>query len=103
MNIKKFTSDLQDEEVSRLINDDLLGFIKSGKYRKPVLKIIQDKLVTPHEIATVLNTSLSQISRTLKELELQELIICNTPDRIKGKIYRITKKGINLLKYFEDD
>ena len=80
-----------------MIDDNLIGFIKSGKYRIPLLKLINAELFTPSEMADELKVCISQTSRTLKELLENELVTCNTPERNKGKIYRITEKGRSLI------
>ncbi len=80
-----------------MIDDNLIGFVKSGKYRIPLLKLIHSGLLTPSEMADVLEISISQTSRTLKELSDNELVACKTPERNKGKIYRITETGDTLL------
>jgi DNA-binding MarR family transcriptional regulator len=61
------------------------------------LKLINTGFLTPSEMAKWLGISISQTSRTLKELLENELVTCNTPDRNKGKIYRITDTGRSLL------
>ena len=81
-----------------MIDDNLLGFLKSGKYRIPLLNLINERLLMPSEMADELRVCISQTSRTLKELLENELVTCNTPERNKGKIYRITEKGDSLLK-----
>ena len=81
----------------QMIDDNLIGFIKSGKYRIPLLNLINSGLLTPSELTGVLKISLSQTSRTLKELADNELVTCKTPNRNKGKIYRITETGHTLL------
>lgn len=85
-----------------MTDDFLLGFLKASSYRIPVLALLNQNFFTPREIADDLDTSPSQISRTLRELLKNELIICNTPNRNKGKIFRISENGIKLLKLCGD-
>ena len=81
-----------------LIDDHTIGFIKASGYRLKILNILhEDERVTPTEIASKLEANLPQVSRTLSELEREALITCSTPNRRKGKIYRITSRGINAI------
>ncbi len=86
-----------------MLDDNLIGFLKSGLHRLEILKIIRDKEpLTPKEISQVINVHFSQGSRTLLELEKEGLIKCTTPNRKKGRIYRITKEGKNVLHELGD-
>lgn len=76
--------------------NDLLGFLKSGKYRVPILKRVRGRK-TPKEISNDLEISISQTSRTLSELLEKELVKCTTPSRKKGRIYKTTEDGENIL------
>ena len=80
-----------------LSDDDVLGFLKSSIYRLQVLKKLKIGFATPSDISSDFNVELSQISRTLSELEKNDLILCTTPHRTKGRIYRISDKGLNIL------
>lgn len=80
-------------------DDDLIGFLKSGTHRIGILKAISDKEpVMPKELSEMLGIHFSQASRTLLELEKEGLIECTTPDRTKGRIYRLTNRGKNALQ-----
>ena len=80
------------------IDDDLLGYLKASTYRLQILKILHNlNYATPSDILKQLEVNFPQISRTLSELEEVELMECTTPDRTKGRIYRITDKGLKIL------
>ena len=79
------------------LDDNLLGYIKSSTYRLKVLKKLKNGFATPSDISNYLEVKLPQISRTLSELENIDLIKCTTPNRTKGRIYRITEKGLRIL------
>ena len=82
-----------------MLGNGLIGFLKSGSYRVEILKIIRDnEPLTPKEISEGISIHFSQGSRTLLELEKRGLIECTTPERKKGRIYRITKEGRNALQ-----
>lgn len=86
-----------------MFDDRDLAFIKSGKYRIKVMRYLRENnVVTPNEISQSMNVILPQISRTLSELESKEIVLCTTPNRNKGRIYRLTEKGIKILDFLED-
>lgn len=80
-----------------LSDDDVLGYLKSSTYRIKVLKKLKNVFATPSDISSDFEVKFSQISRTLSELEKIDLIVCTTPNRSKGRIYRITDKGLKIL------
>jgi len=81
------------------MENGLLGFVMSGKYRvKTLEKLKENNFSTPTQISSHLEISLSQASRTLLQLQEKGLVECTTPDRKKGRIYRITDKGISVIK-----
>lgn len=77
----------------------LLGYIKASSYRKKIIKTLQDKKLTPIELARETNIPLSHISNTLAELVEKDLVVCLTPKLKKGRLYELTKKGNGLLDY----
>ena len=84
-----------------MTEDNILGFLKAGRYRAKIISLLKKSCATPSEIANKLGVNLSQISRTLSELEKFELITCTTPNRHIGRIYRTTKKGVLALASLE--
>ena len=74
------------------------GYVLASRYRKIVLKFLLEGPRTPTQIANESGCNVSHISRSLRELEKRNLIKCLTPARRKGKIYSITKLGINVAK-----
>lgn len=78
--------------------NELIGFMKSGKYRRKILDLVAQSSLIPSEIALQIGITRSQVSRTLTELEKNGLVICETPNRTKGRIYNTTEKGFRLLK-----
>ena len=82
------------------LDNDVLGFLKSSTYRIKVLKKLKIGFATPSDISSDFGVELSQISRTLSELEKIDLIMCTTPQRSKGRIYRISEKGLKILNEY---
>jgi len=77
---------------------ELKGKISASSYRKSVLLNLNEGIFTPRELEKSLNIKMSHISRTLAELQEYKLIECLTPTLRKGKQYRITKLGREVLK-----
>jgi len=73
---------------------EYLGFIKGSKYRESVFRQLMDGIKTPKELSEKTGIRTNHVSRTLKELELKDLIECKTPGLRKGRIYSLTSKGI---------
>lgn len=84
-----------------ITDNNIIGFLKAGKYRIKILSLLSNSFVVPSEIAKQLGVSPSQVSRTLSKLENFGLIACTTPNRKIGRIYRTTKKGVSVLSLFE--
>lgn len=64
-----------------------------------MMKALEDKQLTPAEIAKETDIPLSHVSNVLAELSEKDLVICLTPELRKGRIFDLTKEGRNVLKY----
>lgn len=82
--------------ISR-VNYRRLSYILSGALRQKVVKALV-KPKTPAQLTKEIGTQDSSISRILKELEKEKIIECLFPENKKGRIYRLTKQGEDLLK-----
>lgn len=81
---------------------DLLTYVKPSKYRKNILMALEnEKLKIPSEIAKELGTITSHVSSHLSCLREKDLIKCINEDARKGRLYHITAKGKNVLKYLK--
>jgi predicted transcriptional regulator len=76
---------------------DNISFILKSKHRQNLLQL-HNKPKTPTQLAKIMKTSLANISLKLADLTDKGLIECINPNDLKGRIYRITQKGINVLK-----
>lgn len=70
-----------------------LGWIKASQYRQDILIELDNKPKTPKDISQNTDYYLSHVSKTLKELSEHDLVECVTPDRRKGRLYKITEEG----------
>lgn len=76
-----------------------LGYIKISPYRTNTLKSVGDNIKMPSEIAKDIGIRTSQVSAALADLKKQDLVICVNEDVRKGRLYKCTAKGLELLKY----
>ncbi len=68
------------------------SFVVRGSNRSRTLKHLKSPM-TPSQLATASDVSLSHISKALRDLKGQGLAECINPDEKVGKIYRRTKEG----------
>lgn len=84
-------------------NDELVEFlvyVKTSKYRKRILLTLEDeKFRIPSEIANEVGTITSHVSNHLTGLKKRNLIKCVNEEAKKGRLYLITEKGKEVLKY----
>jgi predicted transcriptional regulator len=76
----------------------LVAFVLSSKYRTEVLKRLKNSPTTPSKLSKELNCPLSRISEALRDLEKAKLVTCIAPKMSKGRLYKLTKKGEEILK-----
>ncbi len=80
---------------------DEIGFVKISEQRQKIMKDLEDKLKIPTEIAKSTNMSVSEVSRSLRTLKDKKLVICLNEDKRVGRVYTLTEKGKEVLKYIE--
>jgi len=80
-----------------MINVYKLSFVKRSKERKKVLSALS-KPMFPKEIDNEVKLGFNRVSRALKELTEEGLVECLTPENKRGRIYKRTKQGENLIK-----
>ena len=79
----------------------LLGYIKVSPYRTKTLQSIDTNLKMPAEIANDINIKTSQVSAALSDLKKHNLVICINEEVRKGRLYKCTELGLELLKYID--
>ena len=86
------------------LSDELLkeyGYVTSSKYRTKVMKSLDGETKIPSHIAKDSDIIQNHISVTLRQLREHELIECINPEVRKGRLYRLTPKGDELVKNIE--
>jgi predicted transcriptional regulator len=80
---------------------EILSFIKSSKHRAEILLFIENKTKIPSEIAKHLNLSNTHTSKYLKSLKEKKLVVCLNEEAKRGRLYQLTKEGLEILKYLK--
>lgn len=74
----------------------LINWLKDGKYRIRILEKLKIKPHLPSELANLLDTNRSSISRTLNQLKKKELVI-PLKSGSRTITYMISEKGIKIM------
>ena len=75
-----------------------IDYVNRSQYRLKVIKSLDGKVKIPSEIANDAEIFHNHISHTLRQLKEHELIECINPEVKKGRLYRLTDKGNELVK-----
>lgn len=78
-----------------------VNFVKASKYRPIILKSLDKQIRMPSQLAKDFDVPTCQISNILKSLMEYELIECINPEASKGRLYRLTEKGEEVVKKLE--
>ena len=86
------------------ISDEMLteiSYVQISKYREKVMKSLEGEVKIPSQIAKDSDIRVNHISKVLSELKAHELIECINPEVRKGRLYRHTDKGEEVVKNLE--
>ena len=78
-----------------------VDYVKRSQYRSKILKSLVDDVKMPSQIARDTGIVQNHISKVLAELKAHELVECINPEVRKGRLYRLTSKGDELIKNIE--
>ncbi len=84
-----FKDDNMDEKTIKYVN--------RSKYRVNTLQAIGDGVKMPKEIAKDSGILQNHISNVLRELKDKDLVECLNPDVRKGRLYRLSDDGLEML------
>ena len=84
--------DLSDEMLTEI------SYVKISQYRAKVMKSLDGDVKIPTAIAKDSEIRPNHISKVLSELKAHELVECINPEVRKGRLYRLTHKGNELVK-----
>ena len=83
------------------LSDEMLteiSYVKISKYRAKVMKSLDGEVKIPTNIAKDSEIRPNHISKVLSELKAHNLVECINPEARKGRLYRLTEKGDELVK-----
>ena len=79
----------------------LKAYVECSSYRVKAMKTIGTGVKTPTNIAKGSGIRPNHISKVLKELKDNDLAVCINETARKGKLYRLTQKGLVILGVLE--
>lgn len=74
------------------------GWVLISSYRNRVLIALGGKLKTPSTLARESGIKINHISRVLKELKEKKLVVCINEEAHKGRLYKMTEFGQQVLQ-----
>ena len=86
------------------LSDEMLkeiSYVKISSYRERVMKSLEDDVKIPSKIAEDSEIRQNHISKVLSELKARDLVECINPEVRKGRLYRHTDKGVDVVKNLE--
>lgn len=80
---------------------DKQKYVEKSSYRTKVLKAIGDDVKIPKEIASESGILPNHISNVLRELKEKDIVECINPEVRKGRLYRLSSEGLDILNDIE--
>ena len=83
------------------ISDELLseiGYVQISSYRLKVMKSLEDEVKIPSQISKDSDIKQNHISNVLRQLKEHDLVECINPEVKKGRLYRLTDTGNEIVK-----
>ena len=87
--------------LSYMNNDDIfkiLGYVMASEYRTNIIKSIGESIKIPSAIAEDIGLRTNHVSNVLKDLKENDLVVCLNEDARKGRLYKNTDLGLEILK-----
>ncbi len=75
-----------------------LAFINNSPHRQNTLKALQGTVKTPSNIGTEIGIKTAHVSKILGDFKKLNLVECINEEYRKGRIYRLTEDGEEILK-----
>lgn len=80
----------------------LTSYVQISKYREKTLKSIGKEVKIPTHIAQDSGIRTNHISKVLTELKNKDIVECINEEARKGRLYRLTDTGKDVLKTIEE-
>ncbi|MER2014090.1 MAG: transcriptional regulator [Methanobrevibacter sp.] len=78
--------------------DDKVRYVNKSTYRLKVVKSLDTEAKMPREISADCDILPNHISNVLKQLRENEIVECINPEVKKGRLYRLSDDGLEVLK-----
>ena len=78
-----------------------VDYVKRSQYRSKILKSLVDDVKMPSQIARDTGIVQNHISNSLRQLKEHELVECINPEVRKGRLYRLTDEGEEIIKFLD--
>lgn len=78
--------------------EDKLKYVNNSSYRVKVLKVIGEGAKMPKQIADASGILPNHVSNVLKQLNQNDIVECVNPEFRKGRLYRLSDDGLEVLK-----
>ena len=81
--------------------DDKVKYVNRSSYRVKVIRYLEKDVMMPTEIAEDSGILPNHISNVLRQLKEKELVECINPEVRKGRLYRLSDEGLDILDKLE--
>ncbi|WP_296878306.1 ArsR family transcriptional regulator [uncultured Methanobrevibacter sp.] len=81
--------------------DDKVKYVNRSSYRVKVIRSLEKDVMMPTEIAEDSGILPNHISNVLRQLKEKELVECINPEVRKGRLYRLSDEGLDILDKLE--
>lgn len=78
--------------------EDKVKYVSNSSYRVKVLKAIGKDAKMPKEIAKDSGILQNHISNVLRQLKENDIVECINPEVRKGRLYRLSDEGLDVLE-----
>ena len=81
--------------------DDKFKYVARSTYRVNVLKSLKTDVKMPKQIANDSGILTNHISNVLRQLKEKDIVECINPEVRKGRLYRLSDEGLDILNRLE--
>ena len=94
---KKQKNVIVEKEGRKIILDvGDLSWVKAGKNRIAAVRLIGDGYKAPRDLAEATGITTNTASKVFRACAERGIAECINPDDVRGRLYGLTKKGLNL-------
>jgi DNA-binding HxlR family transcriptional regulator len=83
------------------MDEDVMKYINRSSYRVRTIKAIGTDVKIPKEISRDSGILQNHLSNVLRELKEKNVVECLNPNMRKGRLYRLSEDGLDILNKLE--